>query len=113
MKGRWVLVRTRGWGGGGSSGKPAWLLIKHRDAHVEEGDALVERFTTSVVSKKTMEQIGGGAKRRVWHSNRGSSSAGGSGPNRTRTVAEVRAARAKAATTAKAGTKPGRRRTAE
>jgi bifunctional non-homologous end joining protein LigD len=113
MKGGWVLVRTRGWGGGGSSGKPSWLLIKHRDDHVEEGDALVERFTTSVVSKKTMEQIGGGAKRRVWHSNRSSSSAGVSGPTRTRTVAEVRAARAKAAKTAKTGAKPGRRRTTE
>src|SRR6188508_958647 len=36
LKGSWVLVRTRGWGGGGSSrggseGKTSWLLIKHRD----------------------------------------------------------------------------------
>ncbi len=33
LKGSWVLVRTKGWGGGGSraaSGK-SWLLIKHRD----------------------------------------------------------------------------------
>ena len=39
LKGSWVLVRTRGWGGsrGGSreggdgDGKTSWLLIKHRD----------------------------------------------------------------------------------
>src|SRR6476659_1629885 len=42
MKGSWVLVRTRGWGGRGSD-KPSWLLIKHRDEHAEGGDALVER----------------------------------------------------------------------
>ena len=28
LKGSWVLVRTRGYGGGS---KPSWLLIKHRD----------------------------------------------------------------------------------
>ncbi|MGE0363189.1 MAG: DNA polymerase ligase N-terminal domain-containing protein [Vicinamibacterales bacterium] len=28
LKGSWVLVRTRGYG---DSGKPSWLLIKHRD----------------------------------------------------------------------------------
>ena len=31
LKGSWVLVRTRGYGPGGSSGKPSWLLIKHKD----------------------------------------------------------------------------------
>ena len=29
LKGSWVLVRTKGWGGGGDS--RSWLLIKHRD----------------------------------------------------------------------------------
>src|SRR5437773_4931425 len=70
MKGSWVLVRTRGWGSSGSSSKPSWLLIKHRDEYVEPGDALVERHITSVVTKRTMEQIGGSVKSRVWHSNR-------------------------------------------
>ncbi|HUU33189.1 MAG TPA: hypothetical protein VMW48_03945, partial [Vicinamibacterales bacterium] len=28
LKGSWALVRTRGYG---DSGKPSWLLIKHRD----------------------------------------------------------------------------------
>jgi bifunctional non-homologous end joining protein LigD len=99
MKGSWVLVRTRGWGGGGSGGKPSWLLIKHRDEHAEPGDALVERHTTSVVSKRTMEQIGGSKKSRVWHSNRDSAPDGDDDvfarPKKVISVAEARAARAK------------------
>ena len=101
MKGSWVLVRTRGWGGGGggSGGKPSWLLIKHRDEHVEPGDALVERHVTSVVSKRTMEQIGGSSRSRVWHSNRGASSDGDddtfSRPKKVISIAEARAARAR------------------
>jgi bifunctional non-homologous end joining protein LigD len=34
LKGSWVLVRTKGWGGGGRSASApgrSWLLIKHRD----------------------------------------------------------------------------------
>jgi bifunctional non-homologous end joining protein LigD len=100
MKGSWVLVRTRGWGGG-SSGKPSWLLIKHRDEHVETGDALVERFTTSVVSKKTMEEIGGARKARVWHSNRDDDTADEAPRKKTVSVAEARRARAKKSATKK------------
>jgi bifunctional non-homologous end joining protein LigD len=104
MKGSWVLVRTRGWGGG-SGPKPSWLLIKHRDEHAEPGDALVERHTTSVASRRTMEQIGGSTKARVWHSNRPEGEADSSdtdAPRRTRTrsVAEVRAEKARAAANA-------------
>lgn len=95
MKGSWVLVRTRGWGSGG---KPSWLLIKHRDKYVEPGDALVERHMTSVASRRTMEQIGGSTKSRVWHSDRpAGDDEGVAAPRRTKSVAEVRAARAKAA----------------
>jgi bifunctional non-homologous end joining protein LigD len=36
LKGSWVLVRTRGYGG--SSGKSSWLLIKHRDQFASTGD---------------------------------------------------------------------------
>ena len=101
MKGSWVLVRTRGWGSSSAASKPSWLLIKHRDEHAEEGDALVERFTTSVTTKRTMEQIGGAVKQRVWHSNRSSSSGDDESPalprKKTISVAEARAARAKKA----------------
>src|SRR5688572_9473769 len=31
LKGSWVLVKTRGYGPTSSSGKPSWLLIKHKD----------------------------------------------------------------------------------
>ncbi len=92
MKGSWVLVRTRGWGGGGS-GKPSWLLIKHRDKYAEQGDALVERFTTSIVSKKTLEQIGGSVKKRVWHSNRPDGDDARPAAKKTMSIAEVRRAR--------------------
>ena len=104
IKGSYVLVRTRGWGSGG---KPSWLLIKHRDEHAEAGDALVERHTTSVVTKRTMEEIGGATKARVWHSNRPAEGSDDDGegdvpaPKRTKSVAEVRAERAKAAAKAK------------
>jgi bifunctional non-homologous end joining protein LigD len=96
MKGSWVLVRTRGFGG--SSSKPSWLLIKHRDKYVDSPEALVENFTTSVVSKRTMEQIGGAKKPKVWHSNRPADD--DSAPQTTkkaRSLGEVRRAKAKAA----------------
>ncbi|HJQ21238.1 MAG TPA: DNA polymerase ligase N-terminal domain-containing protein [Gemmatimonadaceae bacterium] len=96
MKGSWVLVRTRGWGGSSGGGKPSWLLIKHRDEYAESGDALVERHMTSVVTKRTMEQIGGSVKSRVWRSNRGSGDddSAPARPRRTKSVAEARAERA-------------------
>ena len=99
MKGSWVLVRTRGWGSSSSSSKPTWLLIKHRDEHAESGDALVERYLTSVTTKRTMEDIGGAQKKRVWHSNRLADD--DASPfvkkSKTKSVAEARAERARAA----------------
>jgi bifunctional non-homologous end joining protein LigD len=35
LRGSWVLVRTRGFGG---SSKPTWLLIKHRDKYASDVD---------------------------------------------------------------------------
>ena len=99
MKGSWVLVRTRGWGSNSSSSKPSWLLIKHRDKHAEpgSGDKMTETHVTSIVSKRTMEQIGGAVKKKVWHSNkpRGWSGGGADSPvKKPMTIAEARAARA-------------------
>lgn len=58
LRGSWVLVRTRGFGGK----KPSWLLIKHRDAHVASRDVTLSA-PRSAVSRRTLEQIaraGGG-----------------------------------------------------
>lgn len=106
IKGSWVLVRTRGWGGGSGS-KPSWLLIKHRDKYAESGCDLTERHATSVVSRRTIETIGGAVKTRVWHSNRPLDDDDDSGapiPKRTKSVAEVRIARAKATAEAEKAT---------
>ncbi|TMA83726.1 MAG: DNA ligase [Deltaproteobacteria bacterium] len=57
LRGSWVLVRTRS--SGPTAGRPAWLLIKHRD-----GFASVEDIATtqprSVVSRRTLAEI-------AWH----------------------------------------------
>jgi bifunctional non-homologous end joining protein LigD len=97
MKGSWVLVRTKNYG---DDGKPSWLLIKHRDAHAESGGDLVETHITSVISKRTMEQIGGATKARVWHSRpREVVQKDWTGvvlPKRSKSIAEVRRERAAA-----------------
>lgn len=62
LQGGWVLVRMQ------RPGRPQWLLIKHRDAYADPSRDITAEETTSVVTKRTMEQIASG--RRVWHSNR-------------------------------------------
>lgn len=66
LKGSWVLVRTRS-GYPASSGRPAWLLIKHRDAHASDGDVTAS-LPNSVVSRRTLAGIaeaGGGDVRKA------------------------------------------------
>jgi bifunctional non-homologous end joining protein LigD len=67
IKGSYALVRTHGFG---SSSKPSWLLIKHRDEYAHPGSesALTEKHMKSVTTKRTMDQISKGTK--VWHSSR-------------------------------------------
>ncbi len=59
LKGSWVLVRTRGWGGGKRSGSDDgknWLLIKHRDEWA--GDVDIAAFAPkSVKSEGDFEDI--------------------------------------------------------
>jgi bifunctional non-homologous end joining protein LigD len=65
LQGSWVLVRTRS----DTSGKPQWLLIKHKDEYAAPGSDVTAEHMTSVATGRTMEEIAGGQSR-VWHSNR-------------------------------------------
>ncbi len=60
--GSWALIRMK------RPGRPQWLLIKHDDEFGDRKKDITEHEVTSVVTKRTMEQIAFG--RRVWHSNR-------------------------------------------
>jgi len=53
LQGSWVLVRLRP---RGRESKPAWLLIKHRDAHASDED-IAETEPRSVVSKRLLVEI--------------------------------------------------------
>jgi bifunctional non-homologous end joining protein LigD len=54
LKGSWVLVRTRGYGGNRS--RSAWLLIKHRDQYASTRDITAEK-PRSVVSHRLLAEI--------------------------------------------------------
>ncbi len=58
LEGEWVLVRTRGRGRGAGEkeSKPAWLLIKHKDAYASTRD-VAEEAPRSVVSKRLLVEI--------------------------------------------------------
>jgi bifunctional non-homologous end joining protein LigD len=60
LKGSWVLVRTKGYGG---SKKESWLLIKHRDRYASTEDVL-EKKPRSVVSNRLLPEIAAGARGR-------------------------------------------------
>ncbi len=64
VKGGYVLVRLRGDKFGGK--RTNWLLIKHRDEYVKEGDGegILERNATSVASGRSMEDIAAGKGKR-------------------------------------------------
>ncbi len=62
LKGEFALVRTRG------RGDNSWLLIKHRDKNATESD--IREKDKSVVSRKTIEQMGKDKKAKEWRSNR-------------------------------------------
>jgi bifunctional non-homologous end joining protein LigD len=53
LKGSWVLIRTKGFGG---SKKPQWLLIKHSDQYASKDDVLAEK-PRSVSSNRLLAEI--------------------------------------------------------
>jgi bifunctional non-homologous end joining protein LigD len=57
-----------------------WLLIKHRDAYVQEGYD-IEQFDYSVLTKRTMDEIAGDAGSAEWTSSRKVSTTGSSRKN--------------------------------
>lgn len=67
LKGRWMLVRTKGYGGKG--GKESWLLFKEHDEEERPHSQFdpTKEWTTSVLTGRTMEQIAEGGEA-VWHS---------------------------------------------
>jgi bifunctional non-homologous end joining protein LigD len=67
LKGSYALIRMK-FARDGSSSKPQWLLIKHRDEFASGGDVTAENMT-SVDTGRTMEEIAAG-KSKVWRSNR-------------------------------------------
>ena len=75
LKGSWVLVRTRGWGGGGGGragaieGKTSWLLIKHRDDWSGPID-IAEFAPLSVKSEGDFADILAQDNPDIWRSNR-------------------------------------------
>jgi len=56
LRGGWVLVRMK------RPGRPQWLLIKHRDEFATKARDVVEEETTSVATRRTMEQIAAGRR---------------------------------------------------
>ena len=67
LRGSYALIRMK-FARDGSSSKPQWLLIKHRDEFASDEDVVAENVT-SVETGRTMEEIASG-KSRVWRSNR-------------------------------------------
>ena len=68
LAGGFHLVRLRDSDGE----KKNWLLMKHKDAHAtsESRGAVVEKRPESVKSGRTIEEIAGARRSRVWNSNR-------------------------------------------
>jgi bifunctional non-homologous end joining protein LigD len=118
LKGSWVLVRTRGWGGsrggsGGGDSSRSWLLIKHRDEW--SGDVDITTFAPrSVKSDGDFADILGEDMPAVWQSHRPAQS-GDAGALFARIIAQAekikaenRAAAEPASTTSRARTAASR-----
>jgi bifunctional non-homologous end joining protein LigD len=88
LRGSFALIRMK-FARDGSSSKPQWLLIKHRDEFATQEDIVADNLT-SVESGRTMEEIASG-KSRVWRSNREPKKKNGSLSATAKAVNEPRA----------------------
>src|SRR5579863_9240512 len=78
LKGSFALIHMKA-RRPGSKGTE-WLLIKHRDAYVQEGYD-IDKFDYSVLTKRSMKQIAGDAGSAEWESSRKASTGRASGKN--------------------------------
>ena len=69
LKGSWVLVRTKGWGGGSGGDSRSWLLIKHRDDWAGDVD-IAEFAPLSVKSRGDFADILAQDNPSIWISHR-------------------------------------------
>ncbi len=95
LKGDFALVHMKS-RRPGSKGTE-WLLIKHRDAHVQEGYD-IDKYDRSVLTKRTMDQIAGDLGSAEWKSSRKASVGGASKKNDwlAESIAKADAIKAKA-----------------
>ncbi len=78
LKGEFALVHMKA-RRPGSKGTE-WLLIKHRDAYVQE-DYDIDKYDYSVLTQRSMKEIAGDAGSAEWESSRKASSGGSSSKN--------------------------------
>ncbi len=78
LKGSFALVHMKA-RRPGSKGTE-WLLIKHRDAYVQEGYD-IDKYDYSVLTKRSLKEIAGDAGSAEWKSSRAASTRGGSSKN--------------------------------
>ena len=69
LKGSWVLVRTKGWGGGSGGDGRSWLLIKHRDDWAGDVD-ITEFAPLSIKSSGDFADILAQDNPAIWMSHR-------------------------------------------
>jgi len=103
IKGEFALVRIK-------SRRPdskgtAWLLIKHRDAYVQEGYD-IDKYDYSVLTKRSLKEIAGDTGSAEWQSGRQAALRGGSTKNDwlAESIAKADAKKAKA----RKGSHPGK-----
>jgi bifunctional non-homologous end joining protein LigD len=78
LKGSFALIHMKA-RRPGSKGTE-WLLIKHRDAYVQEGYD-IDKYDYSVLTKRSLKEIAGDEGSAEWKSSRAASTRGGSSKN--------------------------------